>query len=188
MSEALAAVKEALFIGLPQLFPENLRVESGHGRCQQKDENQKGIQTKAKDDGCGIAQFDDRNQYSQHKNSLSSSEKIQIELAKTSLIRDFEIVLPDINVLVNENHLQQYINSPDTSTRQLAIEGLKTFLSHKRLYLMARILNLEGLEQIRVEYYQGQPKVIPEQQLQDKSQCYYFIESIKFNMCDRMYE
>jgi hypothetical protein len=68
MSEALAAVKETLFIGLPQLFPENLRIENRHGSSQNKDENQKGIQTEAKDNGCGLAQFDNRNQYSQHKN------------------------------------------------------------------------------------------------------------------------
>lgn len=118
--------------------------------------------------------------YSHNKNKLASNEIIQIELAKISLVRDFEIVLPDISVLANEKHLQQYINSADNRSRTLLIEELKTFLIHKRLYRMVRILDLKGMEQIRVEYHNGDMIVTPRQQLQDKSNRYYFQESIGF--------
>ena len=118
--------------------------------------------------------------YSHNKNKLASNEIIQIELAKISLVRDFEIVLPDISVLANEKHLQQYINSPDNHSRALLIEELKTFLIHKRLYRMVRILDLKGMEQVRVEYHNGDMIVPPKHRLQDKSNRYYFQESIGF--------
>lgn len=118
--------------------------------------------------------------YSHNKNKLASNEIIQIELAKISLVRDFEIVLPDISVLANEKHLQQYINSADSRSRTLLIDELKTFLIHKRLYRMVRILDLKGMEQVRVEYHNGDMIVTPRHRLQDKSNRYYFQESIGF--------
>ena len=97
-------------------------------------------------------------EYSHHINKVASNEIIQIELAKTSLVRDFEIVLPDISVLANEKYLQQYLNSPENRSLELLIEEFKTFLIHKRLYRMVRILDLNGLEQVRVEYLNGEMK------------------------------
>jgi len=120
--------------------------------------------------------------YFHYKNKLASNEVIQVELARISLLRDFEIVLPDISVLANDDYLQQYLNSSDSHSRQSLIEEFKTFLIHKRLYRMIRILDLSGMEQIRVEYRDGDIIVIPRQQLQDKSHRYYFQESIGFGL------
>ena len=119
-------------------------------------------------------------EYTHYKTTLASGEKIQIELAKISLVRDLEIVLPDISILTNETQIQQYVNTPGPQYQQILIEHFKTFLIHKRLYRMVRILDLEGMELIRVEYINGQLKSIPSHLLQDKSHRYYFQESNDF--------
>ncbi|TNF38553.1 MAG: PAS domain S-box protein, partial [Gammaproteobacteria bacterium] len=119
----------------------------------------------------------------QHEESrMASNEKIQIELARVSLVRDFENVLPDIATMANEIHLRQFIEQGDSASRQQVINEFVSFLTQKRSYGMARILNAKGREVIRISYDHGKTDITPEQNLEDKSNRQYFRDSINLGI------
>jgi diguanylate cyclase (GGDEF)-like protein/PAS domain S-box-containing protein len=111
------------------------------------------------------------------KNLLESHEQLQIELARISLARDFEQVLPDINVLANERHLQKYLDSFSAAARAELADEFVSFAVQKRIYNVIRLLDLEGMERIRVNYTQGQARTVAADALQDKRDSYYFRDS-----------
>ncbi len=120
--------------------------------------------------------------YRHNKELVAVNEGVQIELAKKSLVRDFEHVLPDINVLVNERHFQRYITRGDETARRLMIEELKSFALQKRLYQSIRYLDLSGQELARVNYRDGTVNVVTGDQLQNKADRYYFKDSLGLAM------
>ncbi|HEY9049900.1 MAG TPA: hypothetical protein VIQ03_00050, partial [Gammaproteobacteria bacterium] len=117
-------------------------------------------------------------EHSHEESRMADIEKTQIELARSSLVRDFENILPDIATMANEIHLQQYLTLRDEQSRQLLIKELESFLIQKRLYSMARILDLNGMETIRINYNHGKTDIVKAEKLQDKSKRYYFKESL----------
>lgn len=115
----------------------------------------------------------------QHDRELiAANEGVQIELARKSLVRDFEQILPDIKVLANDRHVQQFIVRPDEAARRLMIEEFKSFALQKRLYRIIRYLDRSGREVARVDYRGGVVEVTSEDQLQDKADRYYFSETL----------
>ena len=113
---------------------------------------------------------------------VAANEEVQIELAKKSLVRDFEQILPDINILVNERHVQRFIAQGDETSRRLMIEELESFALQKRLYRAIRYLDLSGQELARVDYQDGTLHVVPRDQLQNKADRYYFRDSLSLAM------
>ncbi len=116
-------------------------------------------------------------EHTHHKTLLQANEQLQIELARKSLTRDLEQVLPDINVLANERHLQNYINSFSDAARRALSEELISFALQKRAYSVIRLLDLEGRERLRVDYKNGRAHAASDDELQDKSGRYYFSDS-----------
>jgi diguanylate cyclase (GGDEF)-like protein/PAS domain S-box-containing protein len=120
--------------------------------------------------------------YRHNKELVAANEEVQIELAKKSLVRDFEHILPDINVLVNERHVQRFITQGDEISQRLMIEELESFALQKRLYQSIRYLDLSGQELARVDYHDGAVQVTPEDKLQNKADRYYFKDSLGLAM------
>ena len=112
-----------------------------------------------------------------NKELVSINEGVQIELARKSLVRDFEQILPDINILVNERHVQRFTTQGDETSRRLMIEEFQSFALQKRLYRTIRYLDLSGQELARVDYQDGSVHVIPRDELQNKADRYYFRDS-----------
>jgi diguanylate cyclase (GGDEF)-like protein/PAS domain S-box-containing protein len=116
--------------------------------------------------------------YQHHKELVAVNEGVQIELARKSLVRDFEQILPDINVLVNERHVQRFATRGDETSRGLVIEELQSFALHKRLFRTIRYLDRSGKELVRIDYRDGSVEVISRAELQNKADSYYFKDSL----------
>lgn len=121
-------------------------------------------------------------EHSHEESRMAGIEKTLIELARISLVRDFENVLPDIATMANEIHLQQFITQQNSQTQQAVTKEFDSFLSQKRLYSMIRIIDLNGMELVRVNYNHGETDITPKEQLQNKSDRYYFEDSIKLGL------
>lgn len=117
-----------------------------------------------------------------NKELIETNEGVQIELARKSLVRDFEQILPDINILVNEHHVQRFITHGDESSRRLMIEEFQSFALQTRLYRTIRYLDLSGQELARVDYRDGAVQVTPKDTLQNKADRYYFKDSLGLAM------
>lgn len=116
-----------------------------------------------------------------NKELIAVNEGVQINLARKSLARDFEQVLPDINVLANERHVQRFLSRGDEASRQLMMAEFKSFAQQKRLYSTIRYLDLSGNELARVDYRDGIVRVVTSTKLQNKADRYYFKDSLGLN-------
>jgi diguanylate cyclase (GGDEF)-like protein/PAS domain S-box-containing protein len=110
---------------------------------------------------------------------IQENEVLQIDLARKSIERDLEAILPDIEILVNQRHVQQYINLPLEPARQLIEEEFSSFSHNKRIYRQIRLLDTSGMEVVRIDNLDGKPLIRNRPDLQNKHDRYYFRETIK---------
>ena len=118
-------------------------------------------------------------QYTHNIKLIKKNETLQLDLVKKSLVRDLTNILPDIEILVNERHVQQYINKPSEPARKLVEEEITSFSRNKRIYRQIRFIGIDGMEIIRVDYVNNQPVVIDKDKLRNKKDRYYFKDSIR---------
>lgn len=117
-------------------------------------------------------------QYQYNVDLIKTNEKVQLGLVSKSLIRDLEMILPDMQVLVNERLVQQFINQPGESNRQQVEKELESFGSNKRLYRQIRLFDVSGQEVVRVDYKDARTVIVDKENLQSKKDRYYFKEAI----------
>ncbi|MCI5167617.1 MAG: hypothetical protein D3903_16385, partial [Candidatus Electrothrix sp. GM3_4] len=60
-------------------------------------------------------------------------------------------------------------------------ETLHLFSQHRRVYDQVRLINKDGMEQIRVNRIAEQSVIVPKENLQHKGKRYYFQDTIKLN-------
>ncbi|BES64078.1 sensor domain-containing diguanylate cyclase [Gottschalkiaceae bacterium SANA] len=90
-----------------------------------------------------------------------------------------------IRDLVYTRELTESLLAEEVSPQQISRFYYELSKS-KELYDQIRYLDDEGHEQIRINFEAGNPRIVMEDELQDKSQRYYFIESAKLKQ-DEIY-
>ena len=140
-----------------------------------------------------------RAQVQAEKNKLAENETEIVTNQQLALIEEFDDVVSDLLILANQSELQQFQLTPVSTTdlsglteesqAQLQAElaaarqadMVQEFLSHaqyKRRYDQIRFLNTEGQEIIRINFNSGSASIVPEIELQNKSDRYYFEATI----------
>lgn len=100
-----------------------------------------------------------------------------IQLAAQIIHQEMDAALSDLRYLSQHNELRTYLENTDQSHRHnLAIEYLG-LARQKRIYDQIRFIGLNGKEEVRVDFADGQPAIRAEQGLQDKHDRYYFQET-----------
>lgn len=85
----------------------------------------------------------------------------------------------DIAMLGGQTVFRRALADPNRlNAGQDAIDSLVAFSAAKPIYAQVRLLDVNGIERIRVDNINGEPSLIPEDQLQDKSNRYYFKEGL----------
>jgi len=109
------------------------------------------------------------------------SIKIQVvhvvEMQKSTISRDFMSIGADILNFSDWHELQEVLEGVDPN-KDLAKEYL-SFSRRKRIYDQIRFLDETGMEIVRVNFNNGRPYIVPDEQLQNKAHRYYFSESFK---------
>lgn len=113
----------------------------------------------------------------------------QLRIRQTTEIITLELmeVTSDLSILANSSLLISHLDSPG-STQQLEelTEALIQLSRYRMKYDQIRLINKEGLEMTRIELVNGTPELTPPHLLQNKSQRYYFKETIGL-AADRFY-
>lgn len=115
--------------------------------------------------------------YNNNIQIIKKNEYLQLDLVSKSIVRDLQNILPDMEILVNESYIQDYIISDTPSAKKKAEYALKTFSRSKRIYNQIRFLDNHGLEKIRVVYNDNEASIIDSKIQPKKSDRYYFKES-----------
>ncbi|MBQ0785304.1 MAG: GGDEF domain-containing protein [Amphritea sp.] len=94
-------------------------------------------------------------------------------------MHEFLMVATDLKLLASHSHLPSYLDKPSESDRQALTSEFLALSKQKRKYDQVRLLNNSGMEVIRINFNDGLPERVPDEQLQSKSDRYYFLDSIK---------
>ncbi|MDO8312452.1 MAG: PAS domain-containing protein [Sideroxyarcus sp.] len=112
---------------------------------------------------------------------IEGHENIQIEVAKGLATRDLAEVDTDLRILANLDDLRQYLDSGNPAQRG-ELENIFLVLAREtRRYDQVRYFDASGQEQIRINYNDGKPAIVPRGQLQNKKGRYYFDDTLKLN-------
>ena len=119
-------------------------------------------------------------QQAETRNLLSLRQAEQervIKLSAQTIHQEMDAVLSDLRYLSQHNEIRSYLENNDQGHRRnLALEYLG-LARQKRLYDQIRFIGLDGIEEVRVDFAGGKPKIVAEQDLQDKHDRYYFQET-----------
>lgn len=106
-----------------------------------------------------------------------TSELLNVELGKTAIENDLENVTSDLMFLAKHHELQGVFENGNGKVRAILAEEFLVFAKQKRIYDQMRFLDQTGREIVRVNYNNGDPAIVPDDQLQNKAGRYYFRET-----------
>jgi PAS domain S-box-containing protein len=109
---------------------------------------------------------------------LQNEQERVLELAANTIRQEMDGALSDLRYLSQHNELKDHLAQPGPATRrQLANEYLG-LVRQKGSYDQIRFIGLDGREEVRVNFNDGNPEIVPEEALQDKSGRYYVEEAL----------
>lgn len=106
---------------------------------------------------------------------LHTSEQLVVQSYARQLRKHLKEIDADLRILANINVTRSFCAFPSDANRNAIGLHYLLFTSNKKRYDQIRLLDNHGYEILRVD----QDGIIPKEQLQDKSQRYYFIEAQK---------
>ena len=101
-----------------------------------------------------------------------------VESQMEMIEREFRSIVSDLMFLSEQNELLQMLESGEASWREaLAVEYL-SFSARRGIYDQIRFLDETGMEVVRVNFDNGNPSIVPNEQLQSKEERYYLGETL----------
>ncbi len=112
------------------------------------------------------------------KHRIETDDSLSLAVGKNTASIDFREIRADLLEL-GQNHKLSSLQRPPALDKlhQLQTEFLR-FANHKQLYDQIRYLDNAGKEIIKVVFNQGQALLVPFSRLQDKSDRYYFLDTM----------
>ncbi len=115
----------------------------------------------------------------QKKYSIKVSEEANhLELMKSSMTRDLEVLIADLHVITNIDDLSSYIDNKSEESLSQLKSRLAVFAADRKIYDQIRYINYEGKEIARINYDSDRANIVPKSQLQNKKDRYYFKHTI----------
>lgn len=109
---------------------------------------------------------------------LDEQVRSSFRLTSNHIYEDFNTALADLRFIAGNPVTQNFMNDPHlTHQKMVADLFLSMSSSHKR-YDQMRLLSPQGREEVRVNFNRGRPYSVAPEDLQDKSDRYYFRESL----------
>ncbi len=113
---------------------------------------------------------------------VECEESRVVNIASKFFIQIFSNVQSDLFVLADS--LNSYNGNYSETDIDHISQRFLFFSKRKNIYDQIRFLDAYGMEKIRVNFNEGQPKVVSNDALQDKSKRYYFEKSINLKSDD----
>lgn len=79
--------------------------------------------------------------------------------------------------LASHPDMTTWLGDRNIPNRKRMTDHLKWFMKQYQIYDQIRYINQEGMEEIRVDFIQGNPSEVPQKSLQNKAKRYYFQRS-----------
>lgn len=107
---------------------------------------------------------------------IMDHENGQIKMLTKVMANDFELVVRDMLYLSRFIRPESLFGIDGKRVREVLGEDFLSFCEEKKIYDQIRYIDDHGQELTRVNYNNGQPLIVPQDQLQLKLESYYFEE------------
>ena len=97
-----------------------------------------------------------------------------LSLQTEILASDFKSITSDLNYLAEQSQLQTILSDRSTEREEKLAQDYLLFCRKKSSYDQIRLLDEHGQEIVRVNYHSGEPRIVPQDQLQPKGSRNYF--------------
>lgn len=116
--------------------------------------------------------------YNARKETLIASCSGQLELQKEQIDFQLETIVSDLYILSEIEPFRKLLSDKSESNLDAVEHIFKLMSSGRRTYDQIRYIDLKGMEIVRVNYNNGKPFIVPEDNLQFKGDRYYFKDTI----------
>jgi diguanylate cyclase (GGDEF)-like protein len=120
-------------------------------------------------------------QFELKRQDIEELEVTELKRAKVAFLDRLNNTSRDLLIYSHDSDIQPLLNGSSHAQNSLEI-NYRHILAIKDYYAQIRVLNTQGKEVIRVQRNESMIKITPQQQLQDKSDRYYYKESIKLQV------
>ncbi len=116
--------------------------------------------------------------FAAERSRARAAEEVRLSLASEVLGRNLGDVAANVRTLAHVGAVRDFVENPTAGNRTQVQDLFVTFARYQRTYDQIRVINAAGLETVRVNYNDGSPRPVPQNELQNKADRYYFRESI----------
>jgi len=113
---------------------------------------------------------------SQKREAFISTEQAELAMVASSLLEEQSGVLEDLYLLASLHETVKLLRRQPDPNRTVEYASLMLMKS-RRKYDQVRILDIDGMERMRVNDNSGNPVIVPESELQDKSNRSYYLDA-----------
>ncbi|UJP04993.1 MAG: PAS domain S-box protein [Nitrosomonas sp.] len=99
---------------------------------------------------------------------MQTNEQQSVQLGHQTIDAVFGVLQGDALYLAEHSSLQQWLDADNPAMRSHLIDDFFAFTRHRHLYDQVLFLDTNGQEKIRINWADGQPSVVPTEQLQNK--------------------
>ncbi|MDC7225357.1 MAG: EAL domain-containing protein [Spirochaetales bacterium] len=111
-------------------------------------------------------------------------QKEVVETTEFHIRALFNNIYDDLNLIVNANEFEEYLANPSDYTYNQAQNMFIRVLNSKNQYIQLRYISQEGVEVIRIDRKKDLIVPVEKDELQDKTQRYYYKSLIKLGEYD----
>nr|WP_319266142.1 PAS domain S-box protein [uncultured Draconibacterium sp.] len=108
--------------------------------------------------------------------SLQDTETKKLNLQINEIINDFSFISRDVLLLSDMVASVESYGCENDITFDILKLNFRQYIYHKGLYDQIRFIDKNGKEKLRINYNNGEPEIVADSILQDKSDRYYFQE------------
>lgn len=122
--------------------------------------------------------------YHRQKKFLIASYTEKADRVKNEIQFELGSIVSDLRTLSQIKSFTQYLDTGSGNLKLEISQIFKVFSKEKKTYDQIRFINSKGLEIIRINYNNGKPAAVNQENLQDKSNRYYFRETFNLDAGD----
>ena len=110
---------------------------------------------------------------------LKTRELLHVGRGATIVDRNLLANFRDLKLLAGDQQLWDFIAQPSDAAQAALARHLTNFLLAKPVYDQVRFIDRDGQERLRINLVDGQALMVPADRLQNKSDRYYFTDTMK---------
>lgn len=128
----------------------------------------------------GIAVYTYQDEKKQELQVISSNEHSMLKLGKNAIQETLKRVKNDVQYLSQYHDFEDYIATGSPENLKHISHDFKLVMQSLRVYDQLRWIDERGMERLRINFNNGAPTLVPNEELQNKKNRYYFSEAMQF--------